>query len=92
MEEKINNNESQSDKEYYDMSKHLKECYDKIEREKNMYKEQNDDLKKVIMMCYSMFRLLSDELDNDFIDEMSISHLVELGRTNASNCLHEFII
>ena len=82
----------QSDKDYYDMSTHLKELYDKMEKEKNMYKDQNDELKKVIMMSYSLFRLCSEEIEEDIIDEFGLNHLIELGRNLCSGVIHEYLL
>ena len=81
-----------TDKEYYDMSTHLKELYDKMEKEKNMYKDQNEELKKIIMMNYSLFRLCSNELEDEIIDEFGLGHLIELGRNLCSGVIHEYLL
>ena len=84
----------QTDKELYDMAEHLKECYEKMEKKMNKFKEENLELKKLIMMNYSLFRLVSNEIDNDnhILDEFSISHLIEIGRSLNSNIIHDLII
>jgi len=92
MDKKDNENSQLTDKEFYDMSKHLKECYDKMEKEKNIYKEQNEELKKVIMMTYSLFRLCSNELEDEIIDEFALGHLIELGRNLCSGTIHEYLL
>lgn len=80
----------QTDKELYDMAEHLKECYDVMESKMNEYKNENFELKKQVMMNYSLFRLLSNIIEEADID-FSITNLIEIGRTFNSENIDEFI-
>jgi len=58
-----------NEKQYLDMSNHLKELYDKKEKELEKLKEENTNLKKTIMSCYGSVRLLDIQFSNLLLEE-----------------------
>ena len=73
-----------TDKEVYDMGEHLKELYDKKEKELEKFKEENLQLKKVILSCYGVVRLLDQQSNNILLDPETNSYMVEALRSYLS--------
>ena len=84
--------EEKTDKEVYDMSEHLKELYDKKEQELETFKEQNVELKKVIMTCFGTIRLLDQQWNNILLDPDTNSYLIEALRSYLSSFIEYEIL
>jgi hypothetical protein len=84
--------EEKTDKEVYDMSEHLKELYDKKEQELEQFKEQNVELKKVIMTCFGTIRLLDQQWNNILLDPDTNSYLIEALRSYLSSFIEYEIL
>ena len=75
-----NKNEKEpTDKEVYDMGEHLKELYDKKEAELQKIKEENLELKKVVM------RLLSEQYNNILLDRETNGLIIDALRSYLSS-------
>jgi len=59
-----------NEKEYLDMTNHLKDLYDKKEKELEIIKEENINLKKTIMSCYGSVRLLDMQINNLLLEDV----------------------
>lgn len=81
-----------TDKEVYDMGEHLKELYDKKEKEVDNLKEENLNLKKVIMSCYGSIRLLDQQWNNILLDRDTNSHIIEALRSYLSDVVEYEIL
>jgi hypothetical protein len=92
MNENKQNEKEPTDKEVYDMGEHLKELYDKKEKELEKFKEENLDLKKVIMSCYGSIRLLDQQFNNILLDRDTNSHIIEALRSYLSDIVEYQIL
>ena len=76
--------EEKTDKEVYDMGEHLKSLYDKKEKELEQMKEENVELKKVIMRCYGSISLLDQQFNNILLDPETNIYIIEALRSYLS--------
>jgi len=90
--ENKNNEKEMTDGEMLEMSNHLKELYDKKEKELEKIKEENLDLKKVIMSCYGSIRLLDQQWNNILLDRDTNSYIIEALRSYLSNVVEYEIL
>jgi len=81
-----------TDGEMLEMSNHLKELYDKKEGEVEKLKEENLQLKKVILSCYGVVRLLDQQSNNILLDPETNSYMVEALRSYWSTFVEYEII
>jgi len=81
-----------TDGEMLEMSNHLKELYDKKEGEVEKLKEENLQLKKVILSCYGVVRLLDQQSNNILLDPETNSYMVEALRSYLSTFVEYEII
>ena len=91
----MNENEQKkepTDGQMLEMSNHLKELYDTKEKEVEKLKEENLDLKKVIMSCYGSIRLLDQQWNNILLDRDTNSHIIEALRSYLSNVVEYEIL
>jgi len=88
-----NKNENEpTDKEVYDMAEHLKELYDTKEKELEKIKEENLELKKVIMSCYGTIRLLDQQWNNILLDRDTNNYILEALRSYLSTVVEYEIL
>jgi len=92
MNENKQNEKEPTDKEVYDMGEHLKELYDKKEGEVEKLKEENLQLKKVILSCYGVVRLLDQQSNNILLDPETNSYMIEALRSYLSTFVEYEII
>jgi len=85
MNENKQNEKEPTDKEVYDMGEHLKELYDKKEAELQKIKEENLELKKVVMSCYGSIRLLSEQYNNILLDRETNGLIIDALRSYLSS-------
>ena len=90
--ENKNNEKEITDGQMLEMSNHLKELYDTKEKEVEKLKEENLDLKKVIMSCYGSIRLLDQQWNNILLDRDTNSHIIEALRSYLSNVVEYEIL
>ena len=79
--------------EYNDMAIHFKELLEAKEFANDLYKKENYELKKIIIMCYTYARQI-DEYCNIFIGEDTTNELsqhAEALRGLMSECLDKYI-
>jgi len=81
-----------TDGEMLEMSNHLKELYDTKEKELEKFKEENLQLKKVILSCYGVVRLLDQQSNNILLDPETNSYMVEALRSYLSTFVEYEII
>jgi len=81
-----------TDGEMLEMSNHLKELYEKKEGEVEKLKEENLQLKKVILSCYGVVRLLDQQSNNILLDPETNSYMVEALRSYLSTFVEYEII
>tara|TARA_R100000951_G_scaffold15532_1_gene12241 strand:- start:111 stop:404 length:294 start_codon:yes stop_codon:yes gene_type:complete len=91
MENKQNEKEP-TDGEVYNMAEHLKELYDKKETELEKLKEENLELKKVILSCYGSIRLLDQQFNNILLDRETNSYIIEALRSYLSDIVEYQIL
>ena len=84
--------DDKTDKEVYDMGEHLKELYDKKESQLEKVKEENIELKKVIMTCFGTIRLLDQQWNNILLDPDTNSYMIEALRSYLSSFLEYEIL
>jgi len=92
MNENKQNEKEITDGEVYNMAEHLKELYDKKEKELEKIKEENLDLKKVIMSCYGTIRLLDQQWNNILLDRDTNNYILEALRSYLSNVVEYEIL
>ncbi len=85
-----------TENEYLEFVKEQKEIFDKLNLDKERLKEENVELKKIVSMGYSFFRLLDIEMNNNFeldIEENEelkfVSKIIESGRSIFSNVMEQ---
>ena len=85
-----------TENEYLEFVKEQKEIFDKLNLDKERLKEENLELKKIVSMGYSFFRLLDIEMNNNFELEIEeneelkyISKIIESGRSIFSNVMEQ---
>lgn len=82
----------QNDGELYDMSKHFKEEHDKLTKEVNHKNKQIEEYKKIIMINYSLVRLLDESFSDCELDKVfHLQHLIDIMRSKNSYFIDEFI-
>ena len=81
-----------NEQQYLDMTKQLKDLYDKKDKELQKVKEDNLDLKKVIMSCYGTIRLLDNNYNNIILDESSNQIIIESVRSYLSDIVEYKIL
>lgn len=81
-----------NEQEYLDMTKQLKDLYDKKEKELEKVKEDNLDLKKVVMSCYGTIRLLDNNYHNIILDESCNQIIIESLRSYLSDIVEYKIL
>ena len=74
-----------TDGEMLEMSNHLKELYDKKEAQVEKIKEENLQLKKVVLSVYGVIRLLDQQFNNILLDPETNSYMIEALRSYLSN-------
>lgn len=86
----------QNSKELYDMSEHFKQVLDRKDDEMKSLKRQNLQLKKILMMAYSGFRIIDDIMNTGMIalpdDLMNITNLAEIHRAQFSELVDEYVL
>ena len=88
-----NKNENEpTDGEVYNMAEHLKELYDTKEKELEKIKEENLELKKVIMSCYGTIRLLDQQWNNILLDRDTNNYILEALRSYLSTVVEYEIL
>ena len=88
-----NKNEKEpTDGEVYNMAEHLKELYDTKEKELEKIKEENLELKKVIMSCYGTIRLLDQQWNNILLDRDTNNYILEALRSYLSDIVEYQIL
>jgi hypothetical protein len=88
-----NKNEKEpTDGEVYNMAEHLKELYDKKEAELEKLKEENLELKKVVMCCYGTIRLLDQQWNNILLDRDTNNYILEALRSYLSDIVEYQIL
>lgn len=87
-----NEQKEMTDGEMLEMSNHLKELYDKKENEVEKLKEENLNLKKVIMSCYGSIRLLDQQWNNILLDRDTNCHIIEALRSYLSDIVEYEIL
>ena len=90
--ENKNNEKEPTDGEVYNMAEHLKELYDIKEKELEKIKEENLELKKVIMSCYGTIRLLDQQWNNILLDRDTNNYILEALRSYLSNVVEYEIL
>jgi len=90
--ENKNNEKEITDGEVYNMAEHLKELYDKKEAELEKIKDENLELKKVIMSCYGTIRLLDQQWNNILLDRDTNNYILEALRSYLSNVVEYEIL
>lgn len=85
----MNNNDPNSN-EYLEMANHAKSLVEKAEEELKIYKVQNLALKKLLLTCYGVIRLI-DEMNqtDDIPGELSVT--LEILRGYLSDNVDDFI-
>ncbi len=85
-----------TENEYLEFVKEQKEIFDKLNLDKERLKEENLELKKIVSMGYSFFRLLDIEMNNNFELEIEeneelkfVSKIIESGRSIFSNVMEQ---
>ena len=85
-----------TENEYLEFVKEQKEIFDKMNLDKERLKEENVELKKIVSMGYSFFRLLDIEMYNNFQIEIEeneelkfVSKIIESGRSIFSNVMEQ---
>jgi len=73
-----------TDGQILEMSNHLKELYDKKEGEVEKLKEENLQLKKVVLSVYGVIRLLDQQFNNILLDPEKNSYMIEALRSYLS--------
>ena len=84
----MNENEQKkepNDGQILEMSNHLKELYDKKEAHVEKLKEENLQLKKVVLSVYGVIRLLDQQFNNILLDPETNSYMIEALRSYLSN-------
>lgn len=84
----MNENEQKkqpTDGQMLEMSNHLKELYDKKEAQVEKLKEENLQLKKVVLSVYGVIRLLDQQFNNILLDPETNSYMIEALRSYLSN-------
>ena len=82
----------QNDGELYDMSKHFKEEHDKLTKEIKHKKKQIEEYKKIIMLNYSLIRLLDEFFSDCELDKVfHLQHLIDILRGKNSEFIDMFI-
>jgi len=84
----MNENEQKkepTDGQILEMSNHLKELYDKKEAQVEKLKEENLQLKKVVLSVYGVIRLLDQQFNNILLDPETNSYMIEALRSYLSN-------
>jgi hypothetical protein len=94
MEELKNNEETniKNENDYLEMTNHLKDLYDKKEKELSIVKEDNLDLKKIIMSCYGTIRLLDQNYHNILLDDSCNQLIIESLRSYLSDVVEYKIL
>ena len=82
----------ENEQEYLDMSNHLKDLYDKKDKELEKVKELNLDLKKVVMTCYGSIRLLDQNFHNILLDSDCNQLIIESLRSYLSDVVEYNIL
>ena len=91
----MNENEQKTepnDGQILEMSNHLKELYDIKENQVEKLKEENLQLKKVVMSCYGVVRLLDQQFNNILLDADTNSYIIEALRSYLSNVVEYEIL
>jgi RNA processing factor Prp31 len=81
-----------NDGQILEMSNHLKELYDVKEKELEKLKEENLQLKKVVMSCYGVVRILDQQFNNILLDADTNSYIIEALRSYLSNVVEYEIL
>lgn len=82
---KNENTNIENEQEYLDMTNHLKDLYDKKDKELEKVKELNLDLKKIVMTCYGSIRLLDQNFHNLLLDDSCNQLIIESLRSFLSD-------
>ena len=95
MMEKSNEDYTPTDNEVLELSNHFKEVLDKKEKEYKALVKKHNEMFKVIIICYSIFRLADDFFDDiDYPQESIFKALhnnIEYGRMKCSNLIHNLL-
>ena len=67
--------ENMTENEYIELSNQFKELYEKL-------KDENQELKKLIMVCYSLFR----------IQDLGLEDVCEIGRSITSDYIEKTLL
>tara|TARA_R110002072_G_scaffold168443_1_gene321981 strand:- start:2708 stop:2983 length:276 start_codon:yes stop_codon:yes gene_type:complete len=84
--------EEKTDKEVYDMCEHLKELYDIKDIELEKIKDENLELKKIIMTCFGTVRLLDPQWNNIMLDPETNCYIIESLRSYLNSIIEYEIL
>jgi len=93
IEEILNKNVSErTDKDEYDIAEHFKTEHNRLTNKMKILKDQIEKYKKIIMMNYSLARIL-DELfeESDLEGVMPIQYFIDILRSKNSEFIDEYI-
>ena len=95
MTEKENDNYTPNDNEILEMSNHFKDVLDRKDKEKRQIVKKYNELYKVMIVAYTIFRLADDFFaEVDYPEESvfkSLHHNIEYGRQKCSEMIHKLL-
>lgn len=95
MSENSDENYTPTDNEMLEMSNHFKEVIDRKDKEKKVITRRYNELYKVLVVAYTIFRLADDFFaDIEYPDESifkSLHHNIEYGRQKTSEMIHKLL-
>jgi hypothetical protein len=80
-----------NDNQYLIEMNEMKEMYEKKEQEINKYKTENYRLKKDLMSCYGMIRILDSQFNNGEFSGDEIKNIIEFLRSYLSNVFDDIL-
>jgi hypothetical protein len=83
--------ENTTEGELLEMSKHFKELMEKKEKEMEKIKEENMNLKKILISVYGVLRIIDELIDFSFEIPTDIATLIETIRGYLSDYMDKYI-
>jgi|TARA_R110000823_G_scaffold227728_1_gene354963 hypothetical protein len=80
-----------NDNQYLIEMNEMKEMYEKKEKEINKYKKENYRLKKDLMSCYGMIRILDSQFNNGSFGGDELKSVIEFLRAYLSTVFDDII-
>ena len=80
-----------NDSQYLEEMNEMKKMYDKKEEEIIKYKKENYQLKKDLMSCYGMIRILDIQFNNGEFSGDELKNVIEFLRGYLSNVFDDII-